>query len=456
MPIATKKPLVPPVVVQTEVPKIQPAGYKGIVYDDNNKPLLTLLAYITGASWTVDYYGQVVGEHNDLREVDPGQPGTFQQYHKTVGMELRVESALTNTYDDTNGITTVTGSAMVYPFLVPNNMDHFVADAGDTQKAIFRVTQIDRKSFNRDSIYRIDYELVGFVNNHQQMFEDLESKVIRSFTFSKDRLIEGLSPTIRTEEYTKVINLKALYQDLIKYYFKNFYSQQYGTLIIPGQDNAYYDPFVASYVMSIVDTFDAPEIRMVRPIPVDKEPYLSQPQFWELLHNKDYTGKMYSNNEMGLVNKKLFNRNSFVQGLAFSTIDYVVYPSTVDSSAFVGCFPEQKIMSLEELQSTTGQNNVNFPLAENVYVTAQKSYPIIHEVLFDNKYVLSNNFYSEGSDQSALEVLVKDYMKGNTIDLKMLYAVTDTYRKWKRLEQFYYGPILMTLVREADRAHYSA
>lgn len=455
MPIASRKPIAEQVVTQVALPKIQPAAYKGIVYDDKNKPLATLIAYITGAPWTVNYYAQVVGEHNDLREIDPGQPGTLQQYHKTFKLEIRVSSALTSTYDSERGITTVSGSATIYPFMTPNVSDYFVAEAGDNQTAIFRITQVDRKTFNRDSVFTIDYDLVGLVESAREIYDDLESKVIRTFHFSKDRLLEGLSPTLKTEEYAKVMNLKVLYSDVVKYYFKTFFNVEHATLLIPGQTSAYFDPHLVNYLMKLVDTNDAPEIRKMRMIPTDKDKFLSQPQFWNLLFDKDYVGKAYSNNVMGLVNKELFNKNSFVQGLAFSNIRYVVYPDTPDTSTYLGTCHDIKLESLEVLAETLSAKGAIFTELNNRYTVDANTFIIIHDVLLDNAYVLSNNFYEESATQSALEILTKDYMKGNTIDIDMLYAICNTFRQWKRLEQFYYAPILMTLIKEADRAQYT-
>lgn len=455
MSIAKRKPTAEVPQNAAALPQVQPASYKGVVYDDKHTPLVSLIAYITGAPWAVNYYAQVVGEHNDLREIDPGQSGVYQQYSKTIGLELRVENALNSSYDNERGITTVTGSANVYPFMTPNVADYICADAGADQYALFRVTQVDRRSFNRDSVYTIEYELIGYVERNRELYDNIESKVIKSFHFSKDRLIEGLSPTLRTEDYHKVINLKSLYSDLVKFYYKSFFDVRYGTLVIPGQAQPCYDSFLVNYLSTLVETTDAPEIMSVRKIPTDRETYLSQPQFWDLLSNKDYNGKAYTNNKMGLVSKTLFNRNSYVQGLAFSNISYVVYPDNPDTSAYIGTIQCIKPILSATLVETVGQNNVVFSLADNQLVTDTKSYKLIHDVLYDDFYVLSAEFYNGTEQQSLLEILVKDYLKGNTLDLSKLYAVTDTFRKWKRLEQYYYGPILMTLIKEADRAQYS-
>lgn len=455
MSIAKRKPITEVVQTTASLPKVQPDSYKGVVYDDKNIPLVSLIAHITGAPWTVNYYSQIVGEHNDLREIDPGQSGIYQQYSKTVGLELRVEDALNSSYDTERGITTVTGSANVYPFMIPNVADYICAEAGANQYALFRVTQVDRKSFNRDSVHNIQYELIGYVEQNRELYDNIESKVVKSFHFSKDRLIEGLSPTLRTEDFHKVINLKSLYSDLVKFYYKSFFDIRFGTLVIPGQEQPCYDSFLANYMSTLVETTDAPEIMSVRKIPTDRETYLSQPQFWDLLRNKDYNGKAYTNNKMGLVSKTLFNRNSYVQGLAFSNISYVVYPDSPDTSAYIGTLQCIKPFVSATLTETIGQKNVEFTLTDNQLETDSRTYKLIHDVLVDDFYVLSAEFYNETAQQSMLEILVKDYLKGNTLDLNKLYAVSDTFRKWKRLEQFYYGPILMTLIKEADRTQYS-
>lgn len=455
MPIATHKPTQPPVTVQSVLPKIQSESYRGVVYDDKNLPLSSLLSYIAGAPWTVDYFAQVLGEHNDLREVDTSQSGSYQQYEKTIGLEIRVENTLSTSYDSDNSITSVSGSANIYPFMIPNVADYFVAEAADSQRALFRITQVDRKTFNRDSVYNIAYDLVGMLNADNTLFADLESKVVRSYHFSKDRLIEGLSPTLKTEEYTKIMNLKVLYQELVKYYFRTFFSISHGTLIIPGQTEVYYDSFVVNYLLKIVQTGDAPEMRSLRVIPTDRDKFLSQTQLWDLLLQRDYSGRLYSNNDMSLVSKHLFNKNTFVQGIAFSNIHYVVYPVTPDTSTLIEGDVSVKLTSIQVLNDTANGKGASFTANDNAYIKAGATYPLIHEVLADGKYVLSENFYSATANQSVLEILVKDYLKGNALDLDMLYAVTNTFRQWKRLEQFYYAPLLITLIKEADRAQYT-
>lgn len=452
MAIASHKPVVQ-LPTQPNLPQVQPSNYKSIIYDDNNIPLTSLIAYTEGAPWTVDYYSQVLSRDNDLREVDTAQPNIYQQYQKVVGMEIRVSTALGTSYDTENALTTSTGNGLVYPFLVPNVNDYFVTDAGDTELGIFRITNVERKTFNRDSAFAIDYELVGYASRSKELFDSLVAKVIRTYYFSKDRLIEGLQPILKDTEHQQVRSLKAYYRDIVTYYFKSFFNRSYMTLVLPGQQHAIYDSFLVNYLLKIVDTFDAAEIRAVKTIPTDNDPYLSQPQLWSLLFSKDYDSLATCNQSMGLVTKYVFNANTFINGLAFSNIDYVVYPVAADLSVRTSTDERLKPVSIETISEATTSSGSPADLLNNVYADQLKTYSLVPLVMGDRYYVLSEAFY-KGGELSVLEILVKDYLKSQALDLDKLLALCKRFKGLGRLEQFYYGPILLTLLKEADRASY--
>jgi hypothetical protein len=171
--------------------------------------------------------------------------------------------------------------------------------------------------------------------------------------------------------------------------------------------------------------------------------------------SRDYDDLSMCNQKMGLTNTRMFNNSTYIRGLAFSNMDYIVYPNTPDVSAIVASSPDVKFISLKEVAETTNVNGTVASLITGQYVTAAKTYQLIHTVLLDDFYVLSENFYTNSANQSVLEILVKDYLKRQSIDIKMLNALVAKFKHWGRLEQFYYGPILMTLIKEADRASYT-
>lgn len=453
MAIASYKPNTDP-VIPVNTPKIQPDNYQGVVYDDNNIPLTSLVAYIEGAPYYCDYFKQVVGASNDLREIDPGQSNVYQQYERINGLEIRVSSALTSSYDSDTGITTVSGSGIIYPFMVPNNADYFVSDAGDNQKGLFRITNVERRTFNRDSAFYVDYELVGYIHTLEALYGDLESKVIREYHFSKERLLEGLQPVLRTSQHNQLTSLSAIYNNLVTQYFKTFLNKEYNTLIIPGQSMAIYDSFLVDFVFKIVDSFQHYDMRLTRQYSIDNNPYMAQPQLWDLLLRKDFKGLSDCNQKMSYVTKYAFNPNGFIHGIYFTNLDAVVYPVTPDVTVALDSHPEARIVNLEPLVEPTNRQGTLADLINNQYISGSTTYPYIHTVTTDDYYVLSQAFYDQTANMSLLEVLVKDYIKQQTIDLEKLLALCDHYSQWGRLEQFSYGPLLMLLIKEANRSNY--
>jgi hypothetical protein len=444
--------------IKANMPKIEPSTYRGIVVDDKTTPIKSLVAYTEGAPWSVTYYSQVVAEHNDLREIDVMEPNIYQQYTKTNDLEIRVTSPLSDSYDTQTGISTVIGSGHMYGSILPNVNDYFSSSSGDNKVGLFRITNVERKSFNRDSVFYIDYNMEGYTDSStvSTMLASLETKSTREFFFHKDRLMDGLQPLLRAEETQAIINMKEAYSTIVKDYFHQFFSIKHGTLVLPGQHVSIYDTFIVNYLLQIVDSQDAPQIREIRQLANEREYYMSQNQFWKAMIARDYDMISYGNKKMGLVSKGLFSRNSYLYGFAFTTINQLVYPKTPDVTSFgdYDTLPLTADLTLTIAETKNIQGSIA-SLITDTYVTPFGTTPIIHTVLTDDYYVLSGNFYNNTALKSVLEILVKDYMQGNTISMPMLQACLNRYRSWSRLEQFYYGPILLTLFKSASTQTYS-
>jgi hypothetical protein len=473
MPIAQLKPDAQPPVVLNE-PIIESTNYCSTIVDNQNVPLAALLSYVEGAPWTVDYYRQVITSQSDLKEQDLGQANLYQQYEKIQQLEIRVTEAVNGTQNTDLAQMKVSGSALVYPFMTPNVGDTFVSDAGPGYKGVYNIDAVERKSFNKETVYSIDYHLMDFVTGNQQRLTDLESKVIRTFVFDKNRLTQGLSPTLSTQTYSQTQSLSSIYQSMVKYYFKTFYNKNYDSLVIPGQGTGMYDPYLVDFILKIVDTFDAYEIRLVRNYAMDGDPFTAQDQFWKILLQRDPLMVPYVNQYMGLVMTKFFNYNSMFKGIRYSRMSYVMYPVNPDFSLINpnsmsnvgdpllmdygvfqdGVFTETPIFKPQALQQIQEAKTTGASLADlitNNFVTQNTTIPIINNVVnADGTYVFTKAFYQNTVGQSLLESLVQNYIQGNSISLSDLLSCCGPYRQWGRLEQFYYIPVLLTLIKTAQ------
>lgn len=456
MPIASYKPDVSDPSTTPNLPTTEPENYKSIIYDDKNQPLHSLISYISGNKWTVDFYSQVVSKDNDLRDIDPGQPDVLQQYQEIKQLELRVSSSLSSNYDSESGITTVSGTSSIYPFLQPNISDYFITETNDNRKALFKITNVERLTFNRDSVYSVDYDLVGYIDDVEALYDELISKVIRTYYFSKDRLVEGLSPILKTEDYQHLTSLRDEYVKLVRKYMDAFYQTRYSTLVLPGQTQVIYDSFIVNYLLKIVNSTDHLDIPNIKKINTDQEAYLKQPQFWELMLHRDEYLFTEVNKQMGLVSKHVFNNNSYLHEFRYTNLDSIVYPVIIDSSSAIDGDAEPKSTStIEDIIEADSRTDTIGNLISGTYVTDTATYQDIHLVTIDDHYVLSQHFYDGDLNMSLLEILTKDYIDKASINLDMLSHLVSKYSTWGRLEQFYYGPILLTLILEADRSTYS-
>lgn len=455
MAIANYKPDVN-VTVEKNIPKIQPNSYESIVNDDSNNPLLSLIAYIEGSPWSVDYYSQYISKHNDLRELDTNQPGVYQQYQSIKNFELRVLTALTDSYNSNTSLTDVVGTANFYPYVIPNINDYFITDVGDVEKGIFRVTNVERKSFNHDSVYEVEYSLVGYVSQQQELYQNLLDKTIKNYYFNKDRLLENLQPIVKEEDQQQIQNLYVLYKDIVTYYFDNFLSSKYYTLVLPGQSDSIYDPFLVDYLLKIVDSRDSDRIKNIRVLPIDGDMFYSQPQLFSLLATKNISGISTCNQNMGYISKDNFNSNSTLRGVFFSYMDYFVYPSTVDISSLIAELPLPRTLEVDyTLSDTVNVSGVDYDTSIDIYTSDTLTTPYIYPVNVDGKYILSNNFYNDTNQKSILEILIRDYLNSNTIDMSMLISLCNKFRSWNRLDQFYYGPLLITLMKQSNKNIYT-
>lgn len=510
MAIAAYKPDTESPVV-TNLPRVE-NNYDSIIVDNSETPIRSLLTYIQGSHWTVDYYNQITSRDTDIRTSDPGQSSIYQQYRKIEKLDLLVETPISSSQNTDNTLMSVKGSSKVYPVIVPNVGDIFKATLIDGMVGIFTITEVERLSFNKDAVYMIDYNLTKYVKDPNDVdLKTIEDKVIRTYVYSKDRLINGQMPLLNQDQYNKEKSLQVYGSEIIRYLFKNFFNRDLMTLVIPGQSLYVYDPIVLSFLRKIINNDQAPEIRQTQFLNTENDPYLAQPTLFDAILNRDINMLSYVNKEMKLVDPRYFSLNAYLNSIYYTGVQYIVYPlditltpnwpktngpeiidplsTIIASNGYVpgtGISPSYTdyndcknlldsdknicgvdvngnplpnvvygpkaeccgdiVTILSKLIPTTGMHQRLYNPILDVYNDGVHNTPYTYDVLYDGYYVLSNNFYSQNGNQSVLESLVSQMIKGEVIDINALYSLCKTYTKWNRLEQFYYIPVLYALI----------
>lgn len=430
---------------------INDKNFKSTVVDLKWEPRVNLLTHIEGSSWVVDYYSQVITTDSNLSGQQYTKNAVYQSYTLIKDMEIKVSTPLSTSQDSETKAMTVTGGALLYPFIIPNEGDMFVADIGEGKKGVFRVTDSIKKSIFKEACYEINYGLNS--DDNDQSINDLNEKVVKSYFFHKDFLTYGQNPLLISSNNDVLINLDKSYRILAEQYFKKFFSNEFKTIMVPAQNFTVYDHFLVDYLLSEFNTRDSQEIRFIRKLNVDDDQTMKCDSLWKALKYRDVSYLNTTFTKSGLASTRQFTSDPVLEGIRYSGIQKIIYPSDPKLTIDYSQYNQSKLLDLEILKPSpiiTGSDNA-MVRAINLRGTVSQVVESIYTVTVDDFYILSQNFYEKNATQSVLESIVWDYLEHKPIDYSQLLDTAKVYFKWGVLEQFYYIPIIMTLIRSTIR-----
>jgi hypothetical protein len=454
MPIVTTKPA-------SELPKPVPVtpriieSSETIVVDAKYEPLQSLITQVDGFSWTVDYYCQLITKDTALAGQDSALPAQNQQYKLIKSLDLKVSSPLTQTQDSVTKQMTATGEAIVHSMVIPNAGDMFTAEIGDGRIGVFQIENSTQLGLTSQTVYSFRYTFVYFTDSYPSRYADLIKKVVETRHYLKDFLVHGQNPLLTTDEYDTVKKLESSYSSIVKHYFDWFYSTEYRIMLLPDPISTYYDHYVNTYMSRILDTFDDERVRWLVLKNVDDDQQLKEPQLFSALLEKDIRQLSVGYTKMGCVPCGTFNRLPTLNGIRYSGLNFIIYPSMrrdlIDTFNTKNDFKyaEEPILVPSKTIGGDFSQQIKDPILDRDGKVVVDVFPID----FSKTYVFSEAFYSGSAGMSLLEALTKDYLNGKQINPMDLDKVSSRYFYWGRLEQFYYLPIILTLIKAVVRKY---
>lgn len=450
---------------ETVSPRVEPEVFRGITIDTQYTPASSLLRWVEGSNWTVDYFSQYLGADNEPTPQSLERSAIYQQYKRIKGMELKVTTPIAFQQDQTLKTMEVTGAATTYPFLIPNKGDMFVADIGDGRIGAFTVTQASRSTILRDSVYTIEYVLVEELT--RERMDDLEEKTVRTYHFSADSLIRGCGPFVTETEKVRAARYTELFQELLPRYLTDFFSREHSTLLVPDQPLKTYDAFLVRAVLLTTNSQLDNRLRRIREMNVGVDPVMRQPTWWDALVRMD-DSYLYGVTQQILVrNTSTFRGRPTMQAIGYTGIHRLIYPVDAptdvdtfydgDSHAYSGGSvlqegrPRRPLPGQPQDQATRNPRYFQTTPVEDD--TPPWEGPAdIHPVTRDDYYVMSEAFYTnDKAEQSKLEMLVMQMLTGEALNFDQLDSLLESARDWDNLERFYYHPILFVLLKHAAR-----
>ena len=440
MPIASATPPATPEPVKPSV--IEKAEYQGITNDSKYTPVSTLLPYIEGQALVGDYYSGVMSSDMSVTPQQTGRPAAYQSYHRIIDCELKLSSAFSQSQDEAKQFS-VTGNALVYPFIIPNIGDMYVVDIGDGRDGIFTITNSERKTIMRDACYEITLTLVAYLDDVRKA--DLLAKTIKTSHFVKDFLTRGQNPVVVASDAELLVELQHLGKYILNSYLMTFYSPEFKALLVPGQDEPVYDHFLMKFFKQTFNADVHPLLRKLNYYNVEGSASFTNETIWDALLACDANVLYTSTKQMAVCDAIQFRGNPIYNHIYYSGIRHLMSPVGDLDGVDRAYSPDYNIPQTNLTLSVYSTDELA-RLHRNPYVDGGIEWLV--KPVDNASYVVSASFYGTViTPSSLLEVMLKNALEGKPIDTVNLKAVSDSYKHWKPLEQYYYGPLLLTLIR---------
>lgn len=444
MPLYQDTPTAPvqpkPDVIRSVAPDVHFA-----VVDTRYTPQSDLLAYIEGSTWVVDYYSQILDKGDELHGQDVSLDPVHQQYRRIWSMELKVTQDLSQESQDPSSNEMITqGQSNVYPFLVPQEGDMFIAGQQDGRTGIFKVTKVTRMRSFTETVHQIEYQRVAI--NDQLRILDLNEKSVVTFHFVKDFLLNLQNPLLLDEDFQAGKDLERYYYDMIYLYFNQFHSREVMTIVVPNQNEPTYDHGLTEFVKSIMDSFDDIHIQAIRQLNIGDDGAINSLSLWNMLSRRDPKLMRFIYKKAGLVSRLSFHNSALMAGMRYTGIAQIVYP--LDPSLGVDFSMSKEIpkpLIAANVKSTMPPYVPPAPPEDSNSIVPM---PIIKPIDFENGYVLSSAFYTrDNTNLSLLESLLLNYIDFKLIAAKDILKLCDDSMEWGPVEKFYYFPLVLLLIR---------
>jgi len=450
-----------------DIPGIQPRDYQGIVVDLKETPVDSLITYTAGYAWTVVYYSQVINSGNDLKALDPSQSKVYQQYTKIIDQRIEVDDPLSESQDDETKLMTVNGSGAMVSGVVPEAGDMFIASVGTGHTGLFVINKTDRKSYFTESVFEIDYTLLGYVENNIDRVSDLESKVVNTFYANKLYNEFHKSQLLTVQQHITQKSLVEKRSEIIDYFFTEFWAHGYQNITLPRQSFPIYDSFQEKFLRRILNTTDNYNFMTKRVPSTNYDCGLEQLTVFDAVLNKKVSLLNKCKTAMGLASTAYFAGNALMLSISYSGLAYVVYP--VMPSINPGVLENDPMTywgysfdgPLANMKSALTNECAGLPLSEHhlhneviVYNSvniANDNIPIVKPSFFEQTYIFSPDFYRQNGTMSVLEAQMSAYINRQSLNPEMIDLLATDYINWTMFDQFYYLPFIILLIQSVLR-----
>lgn len=444
MPISTRpNPTPEPTPTPIEVDKENDTS----VVDLDETSLAELITHVGGSDWAVTYFQQYLRSGETAHSQDGMLDTPLQQYRKINDFLLKVQSPLEYSSDTTNHAQMLVGSSIIMPrTVVPNRGDMFLADIGQGVAGLFTIDTVRLLSHYKDRAYEVEYRLYRQIHSSGDTYlTDLENKVVETYHFRKDLLLGEFSPIIQEDEIALQRTIADKRDMLLEHYLNLYYSEEFGTVMLPDSERRVYDPLVPEFIKSLFDVHDHPTLRRLAEINAGAVPAFANRNIWDSLLEGRPELFVACPKKAEVRPVALFRNDPTLYNIAYSGLDYLVCPVPLydvdrpfekdvsTQQTYLQSIPA-RVRDLD--QSSAGELG---DIPDTPYLKGLDT------------YVFTQSFYDLGEVNTRLESELYAYLNQTGLDKETLIKLSDRALAWPWLEGFYYIPVLMLLLTSASK-----
>lgn len=413
--------------------------------------LASLLKYVEGYPWAVNYYGQLLNANNTVEHFDPSAPNLTQPFYKVIGLVIQVSSPLSVSYSEDKGVTTITGSALMPFKVIPNVGDLFLAQVDNGEDAFFHITSVTRKSHRKESLYEVNYSLHTYTSERPDYSDILESRLNETYFFNKDSNFFNRDVLIKPSVKEARDRLHVFMEESKQFYFNSFVSPRTNSLLIPGHDKTLYDPILTRFITRTVEISKYPTVSLYKHAYASQE--VDQPSILDCMVTRQIPHSSQMNETYNFVSSYSLPKRARLGTVSFNGVNYILYPTNPNHSYKTGTID---VIEQEYISSIKTQVNYH-QVSELVIQTTNNNQVydtfLLPELFDEDYYIVTKNFYKYFTDKtvyeelSYIEILLYKFFKQEPIAPEDLAVCAEKYKDWSVLHKFYILPVLWLLVQ---------
>lgn len=432
---------------------ITPPRFQGVKVDSKMPPLVSFQPYVAGHTWRLQkYWSQYIGPSGQPMMYSINVPAPDQQYQCINNMEVKVIDPLSPSYQDNDAEFSLRGSAVTYNGIVPNYGDAFVADRGDGLAGLFVVTSAKPDGDLSGTTYHIEYGILSIYDEDHQ--RDLQLKTQDEVQFVRELYLNGQRPLLIANEFEEYRIMVDLLRRLPLEYHREFFNNDYATYLIPNQERTAYDGFVINFFKSVIDSRQHPWIRNVKVYNTDQGFERELFTLFDAALQADENIIDHCEAYIGLYPAGEFIQQGLFSTIRFSGIEKVAYPPGLEKGRLGTVRSDLIVDPIRQGVHVALNSKIDLAVAFSTVRASGFEGGIPHKPWVNDRpvnppYVFSEAFYTNSPEQSAVELMYREAIRGTFQYNEAIIKLCGDRRLWTNTTRFYYLPIVLYILRTA-------